>query len=476
MRRLRPLLLIATAVLLAVGLAPEAMAAGGDDEIVQTGYLIDNPEWLNDQGLLTKDLTVEGAPKRLGLTPTSSSPTQKVTSDAEAYNRALKDHADYGTPSETFATDAVTSLQADDVTVEECRDKSELSGRPQGWVKNHFSYCKLFYYLAVEERCHLVIFCQTIGLFEARVTVIGNAYNGLRNVEFVPTLDQIYFFGSASGGELTLKAECAGSPDEDSCLPASTEVTRLAPIWELEPTATLYFNSPALPSSPGAGEQRDYGTFQFKARYRFPAGSTNEASGQLTSVRFDSAWYLNRTEGSIFNDANPWLSYSVTDEAVKYSAWNIYNAQNFPESTEPFLEGKKLPGATAENPLHRIYHDKVRRKANRSEATGYCHVRWPGYAELGQDCDEYPFACSAEGAAAYLYGGAPQYSYAVKPIPSYDNQEAGRRLGTWFSADRILDGDAFHVRIFGVSGGAPEPPPGPVLGPDDGVDCGDGLI
>jgi hypothetical protein len=52
--------------------------------------------------------------------------------------------AEYGTSSSTIAA------QPGDITPDECRDRSELSGRPQGWIKNHFSYCQLSGVVAVE--------------------------------------------------------------------------------------------------------------------------------------------------------------------------------------------------------------------------------------------------------------------------------------------------------------------------------------
>jgi len=245
--------------------------------------------------------------------------------------------------------------------------------------------------------------------------------------------------------------------------------------WEADGEATLYFNSPAQPSSPSQGEQRDTGVFQVEYSYRFPRGTARDG-GPETGVRFDSAWYLAQQQGSIFDRVTPFLSYSVRDEPVKYSAWNIHNAQKFPDSTEPRIAGKSLPGGSATSLLHREFFDKARRKANRSEAVGYCHQRWPGYSELGQDCDEYPFACTREGAARYKYDGeAFRNQYAVKPIPSPDNQEAGRRLGAWFSQDRILHGDGFYVTVVGVDAGEPvPPPPGTPAPPDQAVDCGDG--
>jgi hypothetical protein len=247
--------------------------------------------------------------------------------------------------------------------------------------------------------------------------------------------------------------------------------------WLLDNSADLQLISPASPPSPSLGEQKATGVFH--VRYEIDmSGGFSDSSGDFPEggMRFDSAWYLTYSEGSIFDRVTPWLSYSVDDPAVSYSAWNIYNAQNFPEETEPVLAGKQLAGESAEDPLHRLFHDKARRKANRSEATSFCRTRWPGYSELGQDCDEYAFACTYEGAARYRYDG-DQYRnhFAVRPIPSADNQEAGRRLGAWYGDDRILDGDPFYVRIFGADGPGPNPPTGPPAPPDDEVvDCGDG--
>jgi len=423
----------------------------------------------------------EGAPESLRAKPTQTRALNPIKNDKEAWRQALKDQAEYGTPSEKFAENAVTPQQADDIKVEECRNNAKQSGRPEGWIKNHFAYCHFGKYEAADLDCGL-FGCETKGLFQARTTLIGYAYNGLRNVEFELILDRVYSSGTANAGAFTYRVECTGSP-AGSCQPDGTEVTRTPQHWKADGEAKLFFNSPAVDPSPIAGEQKAFGTLKVKFAYRFPQGITR-ANGPETGVRFDSAWYLNRKEGSIFNLANPWIGYSVRDEAVRYSAWNIYNAQKFPNSTQPYLEGeKKLPGASAADPLHRLYHDKKRRQANRSEAVRYCHQTWAGYSDLGQDCDEYPFACTYEGAAGYKFADRPgrpdiyrQNNYAVNTIPSYDNQESGRRLGTWYSADRILDRDAFHVRISGVTDIEPPlPPPGPP-GSNDAVDCGDGLV
>lgn len=474
MKRSPRLVLFAVAMMFAGGIASPAFAMTENEErYVAKFYEVSGPEWIN-KGELTKNLREEGAPERLGLKPGDSRAPQPMK-PGEAERKALEQGTEYGTPSERFAQDPVS--QADDITLEECRDKSDLSSRPEGWIKNHFSYCHLSYVVAVEQRCRGVL-CVTIGYFEARITLLSVAYNGLRNVEYMPHVDQVFFWGTASGGTFVYEVECAGSPNRDSCLPTEAEVSRNPAQWAADGKAILYFHSPAETPSPGEGEQVDWGVFQVQHKFRFPVGRTATDSGPETSARFDSAWYLSNKQGSIFDRVTPYLTFSVQDEPVKYSAWNIHNAQKFPADTEPVRPDKKVPGADEGDLLHRLFHDKDRRKANRSEATSYCGQRWPGYPDLGQDCDEYPFACTFEGAARYKYPyrGGPQYErmYAVKPIPSPDNQESGRRLGTWFSADRIIHDDGFYVRVPGADGTAPTPPNGPPAPPDAAVDCGDG--
>ncbi|MFE3186757.1 NucA/NucB deoxyribonuclease domain-containing protein [Streptomyces violascens] len=101
------------------------------------------------------------------------------------------------------------------------------------------------------------------------------------------------------------------------------------------------------------------------------------------------------------------------------------------------------------DPIRRLYFDQTRRDRNRDTAVAVCRKEWPGYPELGQDCDEFPFASTYEGAARSRpeYDGTPYGMFSVRAINSPDNQEAGRRLGTWYGDDRIIDADPFFLRI-----------------------------
>jgi hypothetical protein len=441
-RRSRLALLPLTAALIA-GVASPAQASSEQARTVTRAFFVQGPQHFDRHGRLTIDLqdeaTVDLLAAKGGLRGGSAGGVEPMT-EAAANRLARANDAEYGTASAAVA-------QYDDITVEECRERVELSGRRQGWIKNHFSYCQMGAMAAVQQRCTW-IFCRTIGAFSARVTLLGHAYNGLRNVDWTVTLDQIAAFGSANGGRLTFEIECAGWPDDDSCLPGSDEVTRSVQGWRLDGEADLLFFSPAEPSSPNEGEQIDTGVFQAGGQFRFPNGLTRSADGPETSVRFDSAWYLPQRQGSIFDRVMPYIAYSKSDSEVKESAHHIEDAQDHPETTYPRVEGKRIPGASADEPLHRLFHDTTRRRQNRETfAVPVCEQQWPGYAELSQDCDEYPFASTYEGAARHLYQNVPYGWFSVRPVLFSDNQIAGSRLGTWYGADRILDGDAFYVRI-----------------------------
>jgi hypothetical protein len=423
---------VAVAVLLIAVVSP-ASAARHDGNghspprMVTHAYMVYGAKNFERDGSLATDLRKPGAVDRLAAKAARSGTGVRKT--------------EYGMSSSALAA------PPDDITPEECRDRSELSGRAEGWIKNHYSYCQLSAVVAVEERCWWR-FCNTVGFFSARVTLMGFAYNGLRNADWTVYLDEVSAFGSANGGRFTYEIDCAGTPDDDSCLPASHDVTKSVQAWRRDGKGDLLFFSPAEPSSPEWGQQIDTGIFKVQGAFRFPSGTARASNGPETTVRFDSAWYLPAKQGSIFSRVTPWISYSTSDPAVNQSAHHIQDAQQHPESTYPKVDGKHIPGASAGDPLHRLYFDTTRRRQNRETfAVPVCQQQWPGYPELSQDCDEYPFASTYEGAARHLYQNVPYGWFSVRPILFSDNQTAGQRLGTWYGADRILDGDAFYVRI-----------------------------
>lgn len=129
---------------------------------------------------------------------------------------------------------------------------------------------------------------------------------------------------------------------------------------------------------------------------------------------------------------------SLGDTAITESTRHIRDAQQHPERSFPSRVGKTVPGAT--EPLHRLI-DEDKQAANRRAAIGTCEDVWGDYAGTRLQCDEYPFASTKEGANA----GDDRYS--ARLIDGKDNENGGRRLNSMYTANRILDGDPFYVKV-----------------------------
>lgn len=94
-------------------------------------------------------------------------------------------------------------------------------------------------------------------------------------------------------------------------------------------------------------------------------------------------------------------------------------------------------------PLHRNYpkfdaasEDVTKRNkaANDRACAGLTH-------DPGEQCDEFPFASTKEGA------GKGDGSFSVRYVRQTDNSTAGARLSIWYGKDRILDGDAYGMLV-----------------------------
>jgi Deoxyribonuclease NucA/NucB len=183
-------------------------------------------------------------------------------------------------------------------------------------------------------------------------------------------------------------------------------------------------------------------------------------------IRCDSAHYFRRgvapfPRACIFSEVIPHLNYELgsTHHAV---AFHIYTAQFFPNTTHPFLvppgvpppRDKRIPGRfEPDNPsapgLHRIT-DQLHPGpvlANSQHKDGACYKTGPYAAEYfdtglpvppsppAEQCDEYPFASTLEGAAH------PYWDFSVMAVPQRENSVAGGLLNKFYIDDRILAWD-----------------------------------
>jgi hypothetical protein len=189
-------------------------------------------------------------------------------------------------------------------------------------------------------------------------------------------------------------------------------------------------------------------------------------------LRCDSATYFNLGKAKypkacVFSEVTPRLTYTLgsTHHAV---AEHIDAAHNRPNTTYPLLAApgvpwprdKSIPGKyIAGNPnapgLHRITKalHPTESKANKDNKDGACFKTGPErhkYLDTGlptpppkgEQCDEYPFASTLEGA------GNPRPDFSVKSIPATDNRVAGGMLRKYYVDDRILAWDASLPRPY----------------------------
>ncbi|MFJ5635161.1 NucA/NucB deoxyribonuclease domain-containing protein [Streptomyces goshikiensis] len=170
---------------------------------------------------------------------------------------------------------------------------------------------------------------------------------------------------------------------------------------------------------------------------------------QRTNIRQDSAQYIGSTGGTIFTDFTPVFRDYYRDNADHGAvARHIWDAQNMPVNTYPSSPNKAVPGSIASGkPLHRAVEvawdpaSSTRVQDNRRVRTAACNVLSPGGAPAGQDCDEYPFASTWEGA------GVGDGNYSVRWLNSRENNNAGTLLSQWYGSQRVIGRELFYLEV-----------------------------
>jgi len=157
------------------------------------------------------------------------------------------------------------------------------------------------------------------------------------------------------------------------------------------------------------------------------------------AARCDNSVSGNIGAGCVNANVGPVLEYSTSDPAVNETAAHIAKAQ-----------ASQLP-----KELHR---ETSATKISSNRTFSCSGV--PNPRPTGKDCDEYPFASTKEGGNSK--GGTRTHSgcgitQAVNStgsggvsrclVDSADNQAAGRQLAAMYLRNRVLDGDAFTVKV-----------------------------
>ncbi|SNR59103.1 NucA/NucB deoxyribonuclease domain-containing protein [Actinoplanes regularis] len=320
--------------------------------------------------------------------------------------------------------------------------------KPVGWVRSRFEQCL---YQVGAQAGGIVVRQQTgepAGEIHFNLWILGVASNGTREVQYHIFVEEISvstipgnvidwpnqriafdFFGCAAMTDVTCSADShvdtvdGWARDSGQVITVtSPNGTGVGPDAQVTKSLGLDLTLGSLPIKPSI-----------------------QPSIFTTEVRFDSGRGVAAQHGTVFPRYLPSFALSMSDPQIRDSALHIYDAQNRPERTFPAWLGKSVPGKTAEDPLHRMFNEALK-KDNRAASIGFCIDTWGPYDETGLDCDEYPFASTQEGAVTGTTDPQRPRSSA-RLIPGDDNQLAGSRLGAFYSNQRVLDTDAFTVNI-----------------------------
>ncbi|SNQ51832.1 exported hypothetical protein [Frankia canadensis] len=238
--------------------------------------------------------------------------------------------------------------------------------------------------------------------------------------------------GTLTNAFLDVELPCAGC--------TATGVTNgrgaLLSGWTADGNTTFEFTA-AL----GTGVDK-VATHAFHPRFLLDRGRlVKESTG--TYFRCDAATYISAgaVPGCVFPQTHPTLTYDAKERPnAKNTIAHIRQALTQPNSTQPAWTGADAGKKTIPSVLHR-QTSKSKNRANNRAAAAVCRTIDPVYVSKGNDCDEFPFESTAEGAAK----GDRRFS--ALPVPLGDNRSAGSTLGHFYTDLRVLEGEEFHVAV-----------------------------
>jgi len=324
------------------------------------------------------------------------------------------------------AADAFTACQAE-----------IHGGKTGGYVISHHRFCQYLGVHAYREACRDGV-CQTIATADFRFTVIGYTEIGQRSVNFGLKLDSWKLWGSIADMVLTIGVTCRSDSAGYSCTPGSSGATLTIGQWMVAPNRTYTFSG--LAGSATGDEKRTFLSFD----YHFKGGPLDHVI-RANWFRCDSATYVDYNNGCVFHAVEE-IFYFERDSANSQAADHIRDATLNPNITIPPPapgESKRIPGSIyTGNTIGRIRPGSPQIGANRNKAIATCKIYWgPDYAKGGDECDEFPFATTWEGAAS------PYNDFSVSAISGGHNRAGGIAVNRFYGVQRILGGDTFYVVI-----------------------------
>ncbi|MDT7783275.1 MAG: hypothetical protein QOF58_1694 [Pseudonocardiales bacterium] len=463
--RLRAAFAGVAALSLVGGVAP-AHAQAAPDPVVRT-YLITEPDLVNNPAKVTEALKKDGNLDSLGIKPDPDNAARSIP------RTAATEDPGYTVDSAEFDGGRKPENPYRYIDYGQCQANNSAPTE-LGWIKNRFSYCQRHLFVITYDD----ISTGLISTATIRSTIIGYGRIGpqpgsatTRYADFDFTAEVLepngIFFDPRS--EMEIGIECAGEyrrdidlDDDDACYAnddlESHEKSFVG--WGLDPLAKYQLLSDGRRPDPRWGEQIAQGVFHFVYDFDFPGPNTPASKRTWEGgLRFDSADYLWDKQGSVFDRAVPGIGYSKSDPKIARHAKFVEESRANPGASWPAKPGKKLLGGS---PLHAdTFHRVARAKGhdviidqNRRVKDRACNAAGmpaPLPDEVAPyDCDEYGYATTYEGAAGWRDPGGiidpNKYKdeFAVRWVNRDHNQEAGRRLNSFYETHRLLDVDRWN--------------------------------
>ncbi|MFJ6668965.1 NucA/NucB deoxyribonuclease domain-containing protein [Streptomyces sp. NPDC091383] len=330
------------------------------------------------------------------------------------------------------------------VTIASCQ--SELANQEDSAVIDHYNFCAIKKSGHFWEKNGKVVARSTFDVVIAGTGAEGSRTNtmlaAIRNYKIIsgaPTTNPtfgVYWTTSGYSGSDGSNVACAVGGEDKKYLTRDQ--------WNAGAIATVTISSTRAQGYSRDGVSRCGITPKTHLVNEVPEGD-GDITVTTTGIRHDSASYMGAAAtAAIFDRVVPVMHYSLTSTAHGEVAQHIYDAQTNPGSTWPPKDGKSIPGSIASGKrLMRLYSGW---DANADQAyKDNSKAKDDACADLqkvdGEDCDEYPFASTWEGA------GAGDGNFSVRYLNSVQNRSAGGSLAAWYNSDRILHFDQFYVKI-----------------------------
>lgn len=302
-----------------------------------------------------------------------------------------------------------------------------------------------------------------LGTSSGRMEIFGQNYTDTRSTRQFARIQKdsvSYDWGwfdnlwTAPGIDLSLNGECEAALTTCSTLQPAATMT-----WGTWNNNTTWFkwNSNSSATDPMWGRDKIGAHYvKMHAYTDTPEHRTEQPAVVGTRpVRCDSATYFStyRPETCVYLETIARLEYSTAaDSPNKEVAQHIRDAFANPDATYPTSQySKVIPGmydgtyaGAGLNRLTATLHqeqmdaNESHKNAACSQTGDYATTGLPYNLEpkTGQDCDEYPFRSTLQGAAS------PDWDFSVRAVDSTQNRSAGGSLSAFYESDRVLAWDA----------------------------------